>query len=277
MPTYRGGGFMKKLLSFVAVMAVSMSAIAATTAPDRRSVVSQYVASKRILPAPISNIPDNPTNQPSAQTPSAPLPSVPDGRDRERAACMGNNIGIGNTFVWASKFSNANNYASMVEDIENPENNVCWVRIELKSDDTKINVADVAPIYYEFGRVIRCGSWADADKIKSRILDAKKSARTWGTVAGVIGGAGVGVGAMELFGNRAIGGAVMGQKDERLSDMQVLRSQILTLQSQNDLRYDQLVGYLRNLRDACNDPSWAAAGQEVPDVCLQYDFTQLPI
>ena len=53
-------------------------------------------------------------------------------RDAERLACVSNNIGVGNTFVWASKYSNTSNYSTMVEDTENPENNVCWVRVELR-------------------------------------------------------------------------------------------------------------------------------------------------
>jgi hypothetical protein len=55
-------------------------------------------------------------------------------------------------------------------------------------------------------------------------LDAKKTKRTWGTVAGAVGGAAVGVGAMELFGNKLIGGAVQGQKS--LSGDDLLYSQM---------------------------------------------------
>jgi len=71
-----------------------------------------------------------------------------DMREAERNACISNNIGIGNTFVWASKYSNTANYSTMVEDVENPENNVCFVRVELKSDDSKISVSDVQSKYF---------------------------------------------------------------------------------------------------------------------------------
>ena len=57
-------------------------------------------------------------------------------------------------------------------------------------------------------------------------LDARKSGRTWATVGGAVGGAGLGVGIMELFGNRLIGGKVMGQKS--LDEVELLYSQMTT-------------------------------------------------
>ncbi len=63
--------------------------------------------------------------------------SVVNNRDRERIACIGNNVGIGNTFVWASKYSNTDSYSSMIEDTNNPENNVCFVLVSVQSDDVK--------------------------------------------------------------------------------------------------------------------------------------------
>ncbi len=261
---------MKKLLSFFAIALIGASAFAATTAPDRRSMVSQYVgpaqrlpsAQKDILPPAASVITDKSSIR--AETPSAPVPV--DKRDTERTACMNNNIGVGNTFVWASKYSNTNNYASMVEDVQNPENNVCFVKVELKSADSKINVSDIAPVYYEMGRTITCGSWADAAMMKSRILSAKKSARTWGTVAGAVGGAGIGVGAMELFGNKLITGKVEGQKDKNLNPAEVLRSRLLVLKKENPDEYDRYAKNIATLKDECkkiND----AAPDKLPDVC----------
>ena len=156
-------------------------------------------------------------------------------REKERNACISNNIGVGNTFVWASRFSNVNNYSSMIEDVESPENNVCFVKVEMKSTDSKISVADIPAKYFEMGRTITCGSWADEETLRKRILDAKKSARTWGTVAGAVGGAAVGVGAMELFGNKLIGGSVEGQKS--LKGDELLRSQLAVLQKDNPSEY----------------------------------------
>ena len=140
-------------------------------------------------------------------------------REAERNACMNNNIGIGNTFVWASRYSDTSNYANMVEDVTNPQNNVCFARVELKSDDeSRVSVADVAPKYFMWGESIECGSWADQKAIEKRILDARKGARIGGIVASTVGGAGLGVGVMELFGNKLIGGKVEGQKNEKMSD-----------------------------------------------------------
>lgn len=174
-------------------------------------------------------------------------------RDAERLACVSNNIGVGNTFVWASKYSNTSNYSTMVEDTENPENNVCWVRVELRSNDAKIDLSDVPGKYFQMGTNIECGAWADADVIEKRILDAKKSARTWATVAGSVGGAGIGVGAMELFGNKLIGGAVMGQKGMDEDELFIL--QLKELKTSDKNRYDEIVATLNALKSACDSAS----------------------
>ncbi len=172
-------------------------------------------------------------------------------RDAERLACISNNIGVGNTFVWASKYSNTSNYSTMVEDTENPENNVCWVRVELRSNDAKIDLSDVPGKYFQMGTNIECGAWADANMIEKRILDAKKSARTWATVAGSVGGAGIGVGAMELFGNKLIGGAVQGQKG--LSEDELFILQLKELKTSDNVRYNEIVATLNALKNVCEN------------------------
>jgi len=175
-----------------------------------------------------------------------------DNRDAERSACLNNNVGVGNTFVWASKYSNTNNYASMQEDVENPENNVCFVKVDLKSTDVRIDMSDVPSRYFQWGYNINCGSWADEEMLQKRILDAKKTGRTWATVGGAVGGAAVGVGAMELFGNKLIGGKVEGQKNKKLSQTQLLRSQLLTLKNKKDSRYEAFMAELRSFKEACD-------------------------
>ncbi len=179
-------------------------------------------------------------------------------RDAERLACISNNIGVGNTFVWASKYSNTSNYSTMVEDTENPENNVCWVRVELRSNDAKIDLSDVPGKYFQMGTNIECGAWADADMIEKRILDAKKSARTWATVAGSVGGAGIGVGAMELFGNRALSNinglqGLQGQKGMSQDELFIL--QLKELKTSDKNRYDEIVATLKALKNACDSAS----------------------
>jgi len=186
-----------------------------------------------------------------AVTPEEMLPAQKDNREAEKQACIGNNISLGNTFVWASRYSNANDYSTMIEDVNFPENNTCFVKVELKSNDERIEVDDIKPRYYEWSRDITCGDWVDEGMLKQRILDAKKKNRTWATVGGAVGGAAVGVGAMEAFGNRLIGGKVMGQKD--LEGAAQLRSRILALKGKDDAQYKKWESALQELQDACKD------------------------
>ena len=179
-----------------------------------------------------------------------------DNRAKERLACLSNNIGVGNTFVWASRNSNTSNYASMVEDTENPENNVCFVLVGMRSDDSRINVSDIQPRYFELGQNIACGSWIDDAKMQARILDAKKTARTLGTIGGAVGGAGIGFGAMELFGNKLIGGAVMGQQqyEENTTGWFVAKANELKQTNKKD-DYNKFVEYVETLRTECRKTS----------------------
>ena len=176
-----------------------------------------------------------------------------DMREAERNACINNNIGIGNTFVWASRFSDTSNYASMVEDVVNPENNVCFVRVELKStDESRISVSDIKPKYFMWGEDIECGGWADKNMLEKRILDAKKGNRIAGIVASTVGAAGIGVGAMETFGNELIGHGLSGQKE--MEDVTLYTSQLLTLKQKGQkTEYDRYVEYLKTIDAACKD------------------------
>lgn len=183
-----------------------------------------------------------------------------------RNICIGNNIGIGNTFVWAARDSDISNYVYMTEDTENPKNNTCFVRVNINSTDPRINVSDIKDKYFEMGQHIVCGSWVDEKILEKRILDAKKSGRTWATIGGAVGGAGIGVGAMELFGNKVIGGKVMGQK--ALEGQELLRSQVLALKKNNQSEYNRIINALDDLESVCNDNSlWADAGMERPQDC----------
>lgn len=196
------------------------------------------------------------TNDKNAGTKTAqvttPQPQEPevDMREAERNACINNNIGIGNTFVWASRYSDTSNYSNMVEDTKNPQNNVCFVRVELKStDESRISVSDIPAKYFMWGERIECGSWADAKEMEKRILDARKGARIGGIVASTIGGAGLGVGAMELFGNKLIGGKVQGQKG--MSESALYRSQLLVLKEKQPAQYEKYVADLKTLKQEC--------------------------
>ncbi len=138
--------------------------------------------------------------------------------------CIGNNVGFGNVYVWAARNSDGTDYSRMVEDINNPDNNACWVRIDIESSNAKLNVSDVPSRWFVVGQQITCGEWTARETLRQRALDARRGVRTWATVGGAVGGAGVGVGLMELFGNRLIGGKVMGQKS--LDEMELLYSQM---------------------------------------------------
>ena len=258
---------MKKFLSFFVGVMVVCSAMAAndratarTGVASRASVgiahLNDYKSSLKFMGEPVTS-----TGVVSAETVDDTPTPTPDNRDAERNACMSNNgWGMGNTFVWASRYSNTSNYASMVEDVENPENNVCWVLVGLRSNDGRVNMSDMPTKYFEMGTNITCGSWVDEALVEKRILDAKKTARTLATVGGAVGGAGIGVGAMELFGNKALSNidglqGLEGQKN--LTDDEVFVAQLKELkeskQSKDNARYNSVVAMLKNLQEVCQN------------------------
>lgn len=262
------------LLGFVSVMPAFALESAGTS---RRSMASQMNAAPRatasvnqlnMMSATVPDVTDKSSVR--VENVKAALPVI-DMREKEKAACINNNIGIGNTFVWASRYSNTNNYASMTEDVVQPDNNTCFVRVELKSNDSRISVADISGKYYEMGSGITCGAWVDENMMRERILDAKKKGRTWGTIGGAVGGAGLGVGAMELFGNKAIGRKVEGQAG--LSKKDQLRSQILVLRNEGGSDYETFKEKLKILKTECADSKWSNA--EKPEECKSYDYEAL--
>ncbi len=278
---------MKKFMPFIILCAAVSPAMALTPAGQgRRATANQMVGGPRAT-ASVNQInamasmasmtvgTDASVNKPSIKVdkPEATLPSEEekkDMREKEKAACINNNIGVGNTFVWASRYSNVNNYASMVEDVEEPENNTCFVRVEMKSDDAKVSVADIPAKYFEMGQTITCGSWADENALEKRILDAKKSARTWGTVGGAVGGAALGVGAMELFGNKLIGGSVQGQK--ALKDSELLYSQLAVLKKNDKAKYDQIMSQIKSLKRECDNWPNIGGETELPSECIRINY-----
>ena len=238
---------MKRFVSFIVLSMISCGAMAANFA---RPAMSNRIISAPRYTASINQLNGmalaNSTNQNTAVV-EEKEPEI-DRREAERNACMNNNIGIGNTFVWASRFSDTSNYATMVEDTVNPQNNVCFVRVELKSDDeSRISVSDVPAKYFMWGESIDCGSWANEKEMEQRILDARKGARIGGIVASTVGGAGLGVGVMELIGNTSIKGWT-GQKE--LSGTHLYRS-VLKSYDVNSVEYQNVVNALTVLKQAC--------------------------
>lgn len=268
---------MKKFLSFLVMCLATGSVMAAPAARGRASMAGQMMSSQRatmstsqISAMAAMNNKSTTGNANLAVTPEVMQPDEPkkDMREKERNACVGNNIGIGNTFVWASRYSNLNNYASMIEDVEEPANNTCFVKVGLKSDDTRINVSDIPTKYFEMGQTITCGSWANEEDMRQRILDAKKGARIGGTIAASVGGAAIGVGAMELFGNEWIGGKVEGQA--ALKDAELWRSQILALQKDDASQYKEVIKQLSIVKVECEGTLKNSTDEQVKKICDKY-------
>jgi len=268
---------MKYFISMLAMSLVMANAYAAPARPAMSNRImnapSRYTASINQLNT-MSNAGTNAVivdktdaNATGQETVSVAVVEEPiDMREAERNACLNNNIGIGNTFVWASRYSDTSNYAGMVEDVKNPQNNVCFVRVELKSnDESRISVSDIAPKYFMWGEDIECGSWANKSVLEQRILDAKKGNRVAGIVASTIGGAGVGVGIMESFGNQLIGHGLSGQKE--MDDKTFYRSQLLTLKEKGrDAEYNEYIGYLKVIKKACE------GNKDIDPVCTDYEY-----
>lgn len=263
---------------FVSILVLSMVVFDATAANNGRPAMSgkmvmsapRYTASVNQLngigSGKVVAAPAEETVTVSAEPVVEEKEEIKDMREAERNACINNNIGIGNTFVWASRYSDTSNYANMVEDVENPQNNVCFVRVELQSDDeSRVKVSDIAPKYFMWGEAIECGSWVDAQEMEKRILDARKGARIGGIVASTVGGAGLGVGAMELIGNTSIKGW-KGQKE--LEGTELYSSQILTLKNskkaEDNARADEIVKNLKTIKEA------KAAGAEIAEYDTKY-------
>ena len=257
---------MKFLVSFF-VLCCAVASADAATGRGRVSMTSQMMAAPRGVPAKMSS-----TNTGSlAVTPEVMQPADKvDMREDERNACNANNVGVGNTFVWASRYSDTNNYATMIEDTESPENNTCFVRVELKSRDPKVDVSGFESKYYEMGKNITCGEWLDEEEMHQTILDAKKSKRAWATVGGTVGGAAVGVGAMELFGNKLIGGKVEGQKDKRLTDadLQIVAYNNMSAPEQADFKNQvmELKKFCDKVKQDVNDTDCADYKDELKDI-----------
>lgn len=204
---------------------------------------SKVVASNADLPV------VTPATEENAQEEKEPEKDM---REAERNACINNNIGMGNTFVWASKYSDTSNYANMVEDAENPENNVCFVKVELNStNESRIKVADIEPKYFMWDETIKCGSWVNKKDMEKRILNARKGERIGGIVASTVGGAGLGVGAMELFGNKLIGGKVEGQKSAKKETLYKN-----ALKKKTGAELEEYRGYLVLVNNACKSGNW---------------------
>ena len=270
---------MKRLAALFGALIITLPAVAATpvTGRGRASMDSRAAVSKKIIDNATATTPTTvevKTEESVQVETGAASEKTKDMREREKAACIQNNIGVGSTFVWASRYSNTANYSSMIEDIEFPENNVCFVKVAMKSNDSRIDVSDIPTKYFVMGENITCGQWANEETLKSRILEAKKKGRAWATVGGVVGGAGVGVGAMELFGNKLIGGAVEGQAGIK-DKTKLLCSQMKVLKQEKSSKYNDIIDSLNEMKKYCEDATLWSDGVEKPEECKKYDYKVL--
>jgi len=146
--------------------------------------------------------------------------------DADRKICQDNNKASGGAFIWASVNSGTGlgvtNAGSLREDTTNRENNTCWIRVDISSTDAKIAKTAMTSAYFPANSTVTCGGWLDEEAIKKAVLDAHKGGRIAGTIGGVLGGAAIGVGAMELFGNKAIGVVDKSESIEKMSTYQLI-------------------------------------------------------
>ncbi len=255
---------MKKILYVLLGTIIAMPAYAATHDNNRATIQSRAMVStarKSSLKWDPLKIDNNVAGSTIPNTDPTPTPEptpepTPNNRDAERTACLANNIGIGNTFVWAASNSNTSSYATMVEDTENPDNNVCFARVGIRSNDNRVDLSGIDGKYFPMGTNITCGDWVSPDVLEEQILAATKSSRTWATVGGAVGGAGIGVGAMELFGNKLLSNidglkGLEGQK--KLEGTELFVSQLLVLKKDNNALYNDIVQSLSAVKQACDE------------------------
>ena len=132
---------------------------------------------------------------------------------------------------------------------------MCFARVEIQSTDIAVNLSDFQSKYFPLGDTVTCGDWVSHDDLEKRILDAKKTTRTLATIGGAVGGAGIGVGAMELGGNKLLAKAkglegLQGQK--ALSEDDLFVSQLKDIKNNNTDQYNRIVEQLTQLKQECD-------------------------
>lgn|GEM_PF-7069978 len=167
-------------------------------------------------------------------------PALAQARERaatDRANCIANNVGMAGVFVWGGTAArNSPDYATrgvagvgmLREDIVNPANNTCWVRVDLDSSERNVNLSGISGAYFAENDAVTCGSWANKKDIESKILQAKSTGRTLATIGGAVGGAALGVAAAETV--MHFGGWYRGQKTLAPGSAELICSNLLRLE-----------------------------------------------
>ena len=165
--------------------------------------------------------------------------------------------GAFDTFVWAARDSNVNDYRFMVEDVKDPENNVCFVKVSVQNSDERVDTHDISSRYFVVGERAVCGDWLSADDLEQRILKATKKNRVLGAVATSVVSAGVGVGvseaAMAIAAKNGSDSKVLGQA--ALDGTELLISQIKELERKNAAEYNRVMNAMKVLDETC-DKEW---------------------
>lgn len=177
--------------------------------------------------------------------------------NRRRDACLLRAAGNFDTFVWASRDSDVGSYRLMVEDIENPENNTCFVKVSVRNTDERVDTHDIADRYFKMGERAICGNWLAEEDLEKRVLDATKTKRVLGAVATSLVGAGVGVGisetAMAIAAKNGGDSKVLGQA--ALDETELLISQIKELERKDIAEYNRVMNAMKVLDETC-DKEW---------------------
>jgi hypothetical protein len=144
------------------------------------------------------------------------------------------------------------------------------MKVELSSTDSDVKLNKIPGTYFAMNDTITCGSWVDKGKVEEIILDASSTSRILGTIGGAVGGAAVGVSAMELFGNdllastdtfQSVGGQLDTGNKNAMTDTQVICSNLMALESDNKTQFTTTIASIRENVKNC------AAVAGVPDEC----------
>jgi hypothetical protein len=169
--------------------------------------------------------------------------------DAARNACLST---YGN--VWASKFNSTPGgvpaTTPMAEDPD-PNNNVCFAVVSVKSDEIKNLGRFFPPRYFQTGVSLECGSWLDTAALDEAILDSKKGARTGWTIAASVVGAGAGFGLSDLLGQKVIKRGFNGQYDLDDKTKEFYIAMKKDTKHGNDKKLEEYARAYKALGDAC--------------------------
>ncbi|MDR1826557.1 MAG: hypothetical protein LBQ49_02595 [Rickettsiales bacterium] len=149
--------------------------------------------------------------------------------------------------VWANKAyarpdGVAADMAAAMTEHETAGENACFYPVAIKSADIKNMGRFFPPRHFMAGATVECGSWIDAADLDAAILDAKKNARTGWTIAASVGGAALGVGAVEGIG-AAGGWGDKYQGQRALEGVKLINAQLKSPKTPDKFKNDVMTVY----------------------------------